>query len=191
MDMTAMCDVAFLLLTFFILTTKFKPDEAVVVDTPSSVSEVKLPESDILIITVGSKGQVFFGVDAQPVRLKTIVSINDKYKLNLTPEEESEFSLLTSIGLPVQSLKEYLNLPPAERTKFTQPGIPIDSLDNQLRDWLLYSRTANPKLRIAIKGDKAVKYSVTKKIISTLQEQNINKFNFITGMEKMPDISKL
>jgi len=84
-----------------------------------------------------------------------------------------------------------LNLPPAERTKVTQPGIPIDSLNNQLRDWLLYSRTANPKLRIAIKGDKAVKYTITKKIIATLQEQNINKFNFITGMEKIPDISKL
>ncbi|MBY0424963.1 MAG: biopolymer transporter ExbD [Cytophagales bacterium] len=191
MDMTAMCDVAFLLLTFFILTTKFKPDEAIVVDTPTSVSEIKLPESDILIITIGDKGQVFFGVDAQPVRLETINSLDKKYNLNLTDEEKSEFSLMSSVGLPVGSLKQYLNLPPAERTKIKQPGIPVDSLDNQLRDWILYSRTANPKLRIAIKGDKAVKYSVTKKVISTLQEQNINKFNFITGMENMPDVSKL
>lgn len=191
MDMTAMCDVAFLLLTFFILTTKFKPDEAVVVDTPTSVSEIKLPEADILIITIGDKGQVFFGVDAQPVRYQMLTSIADKYKLDLTEAEKSEFSLITSFGMPIQSLKAYLNTPPAERVKIKQPGIPIDSLDNQLRDWLLYSRTANPKLRIAIKGDKAVKYSVTKKVINTLQEQNINKFNFITGMENMPDISKL
>ena len=191
MDMTAMCDVAFLLLTFFILTTKFKPDEAVVVDTPTSVSEIKLPEADILIITIGDKGQVFFGVDAQPVRYQMLTSIADKYKLDLTEAEKSEFSLITSFGMPIQSLKAYLNTPPADRAKIKQPGIPIDSLDNQLRDWLLYSRTANPKLRIAIKGDKAVKYSVTKKVINTLQEQNINKFNFITGMENMPDVSKL
>lgn len=191
MDMTAMCDVAFLLLTFFILTTKFKPDEPVVVDTPTSVSEIKLPETDILIITIGDKGQVFFGVDAQPVRYSMLGFMAEKYKIDFTEAEKSEFSLMTSFGMPIQSLKQYLNMPPAERTKIKQPGVPIDSLDNQLRDWLLYSRTSNPKLRIAIKGDKGVKYSVTKKVISTLQEQNINKFNFITGMEAMPDVSKL
>ncbi|HZH94347.1 MAG TPA: biopolymer transporter ExbD, partial [Flavisolibacter sp.] len=68
LDMTAMCDVAFLLLTFFMLTTKFKPDEPVVVDTPSSVSEIILPDVDIMTITVDKEGRVFFGVSNQTDR---------------------------------------------------------------------------------------------------------------------------
>ena len=56
-DMTAMTDVAFLLLTFFMLATKFKPDEPVVVDTPSSISEIKLPESGIMQITIDKQGR--------------------------------------------------------------------------------------------------------------------------------------
>jgi len=64
-DMTAMTDVAFLLLTFFMLATKFKPDEPIIVDTPSSVSEIVLPEQDVMIISVDANGRVFFGIDGQ------------------------------------------------------------------------------------------------------------------------------
>ena len=54
MDMTAMCDVAFLLLTFFILTTKFKPNEPVQVEIPGSTAQIPIPDKDILMISVGS-----------------------------------------------------------------------------------------------------------------------------------------
>ena len=58
-DMTAMCDVAFLLLTFFILTATAKPPEVMHVDTPQSTVQTKLPEKDLATLTVGSK-KVFF-----------------------------------------------------------------------------------------------------------------------------------
>ena len=54
-DMTAMCDVAFLLLTFFMLTAKFRPQEAVMVDIPASISKIKVPESNIALVHVDRK----------------------------------------------------------------------------------------------------------------------------------------
>ncbi len=70
LDMTPMVDVAFLLLTFFMLTTQFKPPEDVTVELPSSHSAFKLPESDVMIITVSKDGRIFLGLDAQNLRLK-------------------------------------------------------------------------------------------------------------------------
>src|SRR4029079_16440447 len=58
-DMTAMCDVAFLLLSFFILTTKFKPSEAVEVSPPSSVSSKAAPEKDAFTVSINKEGNVF------------------------------------------------------------------------------------------------------------------------------------
>jgi biopolymer transport protein ExbD len=62
-DMTAMVDVAFLLLTFFMLTTQFKPPEVIPIELPSSHAEFKLPASDILMITVGRGGEIFVGTE--------------------------------------------------------------------------------------------------------------------------------
>jgi biopolymer transport protein ExbD len=186
LDMTAMCDMAFLLLTFFMLATKFKPQEAVVIDIPSSVAEVKLPDVDIMTISVRNDGAVFFGMDGQHARLKLLQSMADKYKLAFTDQEKREFSLTESFGVPLNQLKSFLNVNPAERNKVKQTGIPSDSLDNQLRDWIYYSRFANPKVRIAIKGDRQSNYEVMEKVIATLQDQNINKFNLITSLENKP-----
>jgi len=186
LDMTAMCDMAFLLLTFFMLATKFKAQEAVIIDTPSSVSPIKLPDVDIMTISVRNDGAVFFGLDGQYARQAVLQSMADKYKIQFTNKEIQEFSLTESFGVPVTQLKSYLNVKPADRTKVKQQGIPTDSLDNQLRDWIYYSRYANPKVRIAIKGDRQSNYGVMEKVIATLQEQNINKFNLITSMENNP-----
>lgn len=59
-DMTAMSDVTVLLLTFFMLTANFVPKEPVQVLTPASVSEVKIPEYDVMTILIDPKGQVFY-----------------------------------------------------------------------------------------------------------------------------------
>lgn len=186
-DMTAMCDVAFLLLTFFMLTTKFKPDEPVIVDTPSSVSEIKLPETDILLITVGEDGKVFFGIDGQQTRQEMLRKMSERYKIEFTPEEYHTFALMSNFGMPIANLKQFLNMEPAERDKVDQPGIPVDSLNNQLADWIITARLSNPKFRIAIKGDRDANYPVIKDVIATLQEKNVNKFNLITSMEVAPD----
>ena len=51
-DMTPMVDVAFLLLIFFMSTTQFKPPEEAQLELPSSHSEIKLPDSDVMILAV-------------------------------------------------------------------------------------------------------------------------------------------
>jgi biopolymer transport protein ExbD len=187
-DMTAMCDVAFLLLTFFILTSKFKVEQPVEVFTPSSVSEVKLPETDIMMITVSDDGRIFFDMDGQFKRMDLINKIDEKYSLNLTDQEKTTFSLGTSFGVPIGSMKQYLSLPVDERKAVRMSGIPSDSTNNELSEWILYGRMTNPKIRIAIKADKDASYPVVGKVIKTLQERNINKFNLITDMEIRPEI---
>lgn len=64
-DMTPMVDVAFLLLTFFMLTTQFRPPEDVEVVLPDSNSNMKLPEKNVMTISVEKKGRVFLGFDSQ------------------------------------------------------------------------------------------------------------------------------
>ncbi|CAM3755532.1 ExbD/TolR family protein [Flavobacterium chungbukense] len=184
-DMTAMCDVAFLLLTFFILTATAKVPEALPVDMPSSVAQTKLPDTDLAIITVG-KGKVFFDIKGREVRKKTLEGMGAKYGINFTEEDKTKFSLMDDFGVPIAGLKQIIDMKAADRTKAEQPGIPLDSLDNQLKEWLLISRRAtidldDKELQIAIKGDAKEEYPKIKKIMDILQDQKINSFNLVTG----------
>jgi|694.fasta_scaffold139350_4 biopolymer transport protein ExbD len=185
-DMTAMTDVAFLLLTFFMLATKFKPDEPVIVDTPSSISEIKLPESDIMLLTIDKDGRVFFGIDGQGTRELLLDKMAVKYNLQFTPEEKKEFSLLSTYGGSISQLKQYLSYSPDQRKEFdkTAVGIPTDSLNNELGDWVWQARLANNNVRVAIKGDQQTPNKIVKRVVSTLQDKKVNRFNFITAMER-------
>jgi biopolymer transport protein ExbD len=184
LDMTPMVDLAFLLVTFFMLTTKFAPEEPVTVDTPSSTSEFKLPETDILTITIAKDGAVFFNMDGKYNRADLLKNIGETYQINFSDEEVSRFAVLSSFGLPIGNLKEYLHMSQEQRTEVKQPGIPVDSLNNQLQDWIIFSRMTNPRLRIAIKGDSDSNYPVVKKVLNTLIDNHVNRFNLITNMER-------
>jgi biopolymer transport protein ExbD len=183
LDMTAMCDMAFLLLTFFMLTTKFKPNEAVLVDIPSSVSELKLPESNLITVLVEKDGTVHFGVGEPNTRLAMLKGMSDKYQLNFSAEEQQQFAQIDAFGTPLASLKSILALDADQRSKFKMPGIPVDSAANELKDWLRLALDNIPEGKIAIKGDKDTDYKVVERVIAILQEQNINKFNLITTLE--------
>jgi biopolymer transport protein ExbD len=188
--MTAMCDVAFLLLTFFILTATAKVPEALPVDMPASVAEFKLPDTDLAIITVGKdkdgKSKVFFDLKGREIRKRTLEGMGAKFGVTFTEDDKTKFALMDDFGVPVTSLKQIIGMTSAERVKADQPGIPIDSLDNQLKEWLLVSRRAaidldDKELQIAIKGDAKEEYPKIKKIMDILQDQKINSFNLVTG----------
>ena len=187
-DMTAMCDVAFLLLTFFILTATARQPEALPVETPSSTVTVKLPDTDISTLTVG-EGKVFFGVVGQDVRINTLDRMAEQYKMTFTPEEKKRFALVESFGVPLANLKQYIALDGAQRLKLTQPGIPADSgANNELKQWILQARYAAKELhgidlRFSIKGDSKQEYPTIRKVVDILQDQNINKFSLITSLE--------
>jgi len=188
-DMTAMCDVSFLLLTFFILTTQFKSAEVVIVDTPSSISEIKLPDTDILNITVDKEGKVFFNIDNKnATRGRLLDKISEKHpELQFTEDERKTFILTGSIGLPLNQLKGYLALEEIDRKLYNLPGIPVDSVNNELGDWIMQGRLSNPGVRITLKGDQGAPWPSVKKVMNTLQDKNVNKFNLITDLEADPN----
>jgi biopolymer transport protein ExbD len=186
-DMTAMCDVAFLLLTFFILTATAKQPEPLSVETPSSTVEVKLPESDLAMLTVGN-GKVFFGVTGKEVRIRTLELMGTEYGIAFSPEERQRFSLIDGFGVPMTQIKSLIAMNSSERNaEGLQPGIPKDSLDNQLEKWIRNARVAtkeiaNVQLKVAIKGDAKQEYPEIKKVMDILQDQEVNSFNLVTGM---------
>src|SRR5258705_5316126 len=189
-DMTPMVDLAFLRVPFYMHTATATPDEPVQVSIPSSVSQMPIPERDMIIISIGKDNKVFFNVDGQYTRAKMLEEMGKLYNVSFTPEETHDFAVLTSFGIPIQTLKQFLALGREDRKQITQPGIPVDSLNNQLKDWILQARLANPKVRIAIKGDDDATYPVVKKVFNTLLDRKVNRFNLITGKESMPDEMK-
>ena len=191
-DMTAMCDVAFLLLTFFMLATKFKPPEPVVVSTPKSISDIPLPDKDIMLLTVDPRGRIFFAIDNKNMRSSLIESIDSKKALGLTKEEKAAFTVDASEGIPFTMLKGYLASTPEQQkaAEVTAPGIPADTAvlapTNDLAVWILAARETNPGLRICIKADGKASYPSVQKIIKTLEGYKIFKFNLITDLEPVP-----
>jgi len=186
-DMTAMCDVAFLLLTFFMSTSSFVAQEPVAIATPSSISEIKIPETDILKILIDYKGTVLFSLDGQENRKELLKKMGEKYSIEFTDQEYKAFSVVGSFGVPMALMKTYLAMKPEDRDQAVNiVGIPSDSTDNQLRYWIGYSRQVNPKLVIAIKADQTTPYPVVKKVFGTLQELKENRFNLITALEENP-----
>ena len=185
-DMTAMCDVAFLLLTFFILTATAKVPEALPVDTPASTVQTKLPETDLATITIG-KGKVFYDLKGREVRKRTLELMGVKYGIKFSQDEMDKFALMEGFGVPIQSLSQIIAMKAADRTKAEQPGVPKDSLDNQLKEWIYNSRIANietndKELQIAIKGDAKEEYPAIHKVMDILQDQKINSFSLVTGL---------
>lgn len=187
-DMTAMCDVSFLLLTFFILTATARQPDPLDVTIPSSTYKLKVPDLDMGILSIG-KGKVFYEIVGKDIKMATLDKMGDKYGIKFTPEERERFGVVGAFGVPVQSLKQFIMMSGDERTKSgIDTGIPTDSTNNQLAEWVMQSRTAVAELhaapmRISIKGDAKEEYPAVKKVIDILQKQKINKFSLITSAE--------
>jgi biopolymer transport protein ExbD len=138
-DMTPLVDVAFLLLTFFMLTTQFKPPEEVSIILPSSHSENKLPESDVMTVNIAEDGRIFLGLDSQHLRKRLFGAENE-----------------------------------------LKPSVQIEK--SQLANYLVQARTANPKLRTVIKGDKNADFGTVEDVMDVLQKTQITRFNLVTDL---------
>ena len=186
-DMTAMCDVAFLLLTFFIMTSTAKLPEPYEVSMPASTVQSKVPDTNLATIAV-EENRVYFGVTGREVRKDMLSRMAEKYKMSFTEEEIERFSLIDFFGVDISQVKSLIAMSNTDRMRTgAQHGIPHDSINNQLSDWVLSARYAAAKidkmdLNIAIKGDASIDYPVIKRVIDILQDQKKNSFYLITSL---------
>jgi biopolymer transport protein ExbD len=196
-DMTAMCDVAFLLLSFFILTAKFKPSDALAVVTPSSVQTKIAPERNVVLITIDKDNKVFLSVSDvnKPEKVELIDAINTNKALGLTDAEKKNFSGKPSsyIGVPFNKLKSFLDHTPDEIKPDQLTGIPVDSANNELADWIAAAKTAfaGGKMNLVVKGDNASKYPAFQGVKNAFIKNDEMKFQVVTNPAAVPVGSEL
>ncbi|EHO75072.1 hypothetical protein HMPREF9140_00115 [Prevotella micans F0438] len=192
-DMTPMSDVMTLLLTFFMLTSTFVKSEPVKVNTPGSVSDMKVPENGVLTILVSpqkgangkptGEGQVFMSYD----NTKELGDIVDMMT-TLTPAQKRTFTAEATFGVPLDKLPTFLSKSAAVRNKeLPTMGIPLDSIKGQemteFQKWINAARQVNPKVRLAIKSDADTPYGTIKKVMSELQDMDESHYYMITQLD--------
>lgn len=205
LDMTPMVDLAFLLVTFFMLTASFRMAEPVVVDPPSSIGQVDLPDNHIMV-TIDEKGRAFFGISNSTAKMEALQEMSAKYKVPFTQEEIVKFSGLPSFGVDIKDLPAYIDAKEEARTNFKgQKGVPLDTItpNNQLKDWIaiggkkaveIYNEAKKKaqetnqefkaeKPRYAIKCDANTKYIYVKDVVKTFTDLKIYQFNLITSLK--------
>ena len=196
-DMTPFVDIAFLILSFFIMATKFKPPEPVPITTPGSVISQKLPENNAVMITVDSSNRVFFSVLSDKDKTKfdaVIQSINSSRSLGLSPAEMANYRQTYMVGVPFGGLKQLLAIDPKEQGSLKQPGIPVmDSANNELVWWIGAAKTAfaGESLNYLIKGDGQSKYPTFEAVVSALKRNDEFKYNLVTSLDDVPSNSEL
>jgi hypothetical protein len=159
------------------------------IENPSSVSEKQAPDFNLMTIFISKEGKVFFNVDngqdtTTKFREQILRKMAERYELTFTDEEYDLFGRLSSFGMPLKDLKNWINAENSEKREELNVGMPYDSADNQLGYWILYSRVVNPRAEVAIKGDANVNYMTVKKIMDMLQDNKVNKFNLITNQQE-------
>ena len=186
-DMTPMSDVMTLLLCFFMLTSTFLTPEPVQVNTPNSVSEVKIPEQDVLNILVTPEGKVFCGTENKNNMQAMLDAMLEKYNISLNANQIKHFREDAMVGAPMSQLAAYLSLDQEKMAEAIQKlGLPLDSVDggkSEFQKWVTEARNANPDIKLAIKCDSKTPYSSIKKLMSELQDMNENRFQLITNLD--------
>ena len=187
-DMTPMSDVMTLLLCFFMLTSTFVKQEPVKVNSPGSVSEIKVPEKSVLNILVDKTGKIFMSLDNQNDVVDVLSGMTGQYGISLTKAQVKKFRNDPMWGAPMDKLEAYLSLSTQDMSEqLPGLGIPTDSIDgkeSEFQLWVRQARDVNPDIKIAIKADEATPYSIVKKVMSELQDMNENRYYLITTLAK-------
>lgn len=183
--MTAMTDVSFLLLTFFILTAQFAKPDVETITTPSSISEKLLPDASLMTVLSTTDGKFYFTpVDNGSERMQLLDKMGEKYGLKFTDAQKANFAEVQSVGVPMTQLRGYLDLSDEDRKAMKNlPGVPLDSTNTQLIDWVEQSLAVNPDYKLAIKGDVQTKYPKVKALFEGLRDIDFLKFWLITSQE--------
>ena len=197
-DMTAMSDVTVLLLCFFMLTSTFVANEPIQVQTPASVSEIMIPEQDLVSILFDANGKIFMSFTNDQDKIDALTAVGEEYGIQFTPQQQNAFKRLKIFGVPIQFMGAFLDFSTDQQEKFLtdlenqRVGIPNDamndargtviSVDNEFIRWINSATTKNPNLRIALKADKTTKYPVIKKVIDDLRSIKQNKYIMITSL---------
>ncbi len=206
-DMTPMVDLAFLLVTFFMLSASFRSSEPVEVDVPSSISDKIIPEN-VLLVTVDRGGRAFFNLSDPEARRELLMNMSSKYKIGLSDEQVEKFTIMTSFGCTMRELPQYIDMSNEERKRLETKGIPYDSTNNELKDWIFYGNVAalntgktafedaklkgdSPdaddfKPKFILKVDNKALYVHAQNVINVFRDLNLNNLNFITSMETAP-----
>ena len=206
-DMTPMVDLAFLLVTFFMLSASFRSSEPVEVDVPSSISDKIIPEN-VLLVTVDRGGRAFFNLSDPEARRELLMNMSSKYKIGLSDEQIEKFTIMTSFGCTMRELPQYIDMSNEERKRLETKGIPYDSTNNELKDWIFYGNVAalntgktafeeaklkgdSPdaddfKPKFILKVDNKALYVHAQNVINVFRDLNLNNLNFITSMETAP-----
>jgi biopolymer transport protein ExbD len=185
-DMTPMSDVMVLLLTFFMMSSTFMKKEPATVTTPMSVSEIKVPETNVLNILVDSIGNIYMGMDNENHAQAALLSMAGQFGVSIDPLQRTAFLEDGMWGMPMDKLEAYLKLDPDSRNLAMkqQGGIPLDSIDgdkSEFQMWVTEARNANEDIKVAIKADQNTPYRVIKKIMGELRDMNENRYYLITS----------
>lgn len=205
LDMTPMVDLAFLLVTFFMLTASVRVNEPVIVDMPSSISDKILPNNTVMV-TVDKDGHAFFNMDNGAVRIKVLEKVGAQHNITFNDQEKKRFAAMGSFGVPIEQLKAYIKMDDAARAKVKSPGIPVDtSANNQLGEWIFYGYNEagkqynadnakaksngveykGEKPRLAIKADGKTNYIAVQQVINVIKKKNLEpRLNLITNLEE-------
>ena len=210
-DMTAMSDVTVLLLTFFMLTSTFVKKEPITVNTPASVSEIKVPESNSMTILVDETGKVFLSMDDPEHLAKTAQNVGADYGISFTDKQIESLRKVTSFGVPITQLPAFLDLRGDEQDKYMsdllktnspQIGIPNDSIlsqkvfvetsvgkktFNEFQNWVRRAREIDlsdgkKDLELVIKADEKTSYEVVKNVMNDLRALRENRYLLVTNL---------
>jgi biopolymer transport protein ExbD len=205
--MTPMVDLAFLLVTFFMLAASFRSSEPVEVDVPSSISDKIIPEN-VVLVTIDRGGRVFFNMSDPEGRRELLTNMAAKYKVGFSEEQINKFTFMSSFGCTMQELPGYIDMPAEARKNLNTKGIPLDSTNNQLKDWVYFGNIAalnsgktayeeakmkgdspDPndfKPKFTLRVDNKALYVHAQNVINVFRDLDLNNLNFITSMEMAP-----